>query len=339
MSDARLCFTGTSIARLLAPAALLLIVTITGCSKIQVKLGTRVSLAKIPMTSMEATLPNGSAIAPGEKSPLVVSLTGQDGNIWETEGKGKGKILWKDLTIMPTVVSVNNKGVISLPRDPRVSDGKIGHIDVTAPSQPTLHASLDIPLRYDYPFTSTYAGVSGNNGTDGMNGAAGFDGTPGSLDPNNPSPGSNGSNGTDGTAGSDGGDGNDGPPLQVRVALRPGTHPLLQIGVSAPGHKERFYLVDPQGGSLTVRSNGGDGGKGGKGGQGGRGGSGGIGTPNGNDGSNGMNGSDGRNGSPGNPGKITITYDPQTKPYLAAIHLPNQNPKPIFNEQPVAPLW
>jgi hypothetical protein len=338
MGHARSRFADTSsIARLFATAAFFL--TITGCSKIQIKLGTRVSLAKVPMTSMEATLPNGSAIAPGEKSPLVVTLTGQDGKIWETEGKGKGKILWKDLTVTPTVVTVNKKGVVSLPRDPRVSDGKAGHVDIAAPSQPTLHASLDIPLRYDYPFTSTYTGASGNNGTDGMSGADGMGGTSGSTDPNNPSPGGNGSNGTDGTDGSNGTDGSDGPPIQVQVALRSGTHPLLQIGVSAPGHKERFYLVDPQGGSLTVRSNGGDGGKGGRGGQGGRGGSGGMGTPNGNDGSSGRNGSDGRDGSTGNPGKITITYDPQTKPYLAAIHLPNQNPKPIFNEQTVAPLW
>lgn len=213
------------------------------------------------------------------------------------------------------------------------------HVDITAPSQATLHASLDIPLRYDYPFTSTFGGASGTNGTDGVRGIDGISGTPGSMDPNNPCPGGDGSNGTNGTDGTNGGDGSDGPPVQVRVALRSGTHPLLQIGVSAPGHKDRFYLVDPQGGSLTVRSNGGDGGKGGQGGQGGRGGSGGIGTPNGRDGSSGMNGSDGRNGSPGNPGEIAITYDPQAKPYLAAIHLPNQNPKPIFNEQPVAPLW
>lgn len=326
-------------AKIVTSLNVLALLALTGCSNIQIKLGTRVSLAKIPMTSMEATLPKGSAIAPGEKSPLVVTLTGQDGKIWETEGSGKGKILWKDLTVTPTVVSVNKKGVVSLPRDPRLSDGKTGHVDITAPSQATLHASLDIPLRYDYPFTSTFGGASGTNGTDGVRGIDGISGTPGSMDPNNPCPGGDGSNGTNGTDGTNGGDGSDGPPVQVRVALRSGTHPLLQIGVSAPGHKDRFYLVDPQGGSLTVRSNGGDGGKGGQGGQGGRGGSGGIGTPNGRDGSSGMNGSDGRNGSPGNPGEIAITYDPQAKPYLAAIHLPNQNPKPIFNEQPVAPLW
>ncbi len=70
------------------------------------------------------------------------------------------------------------------------------------------------------------------------------------------------------------------------------------------------------------------------------GGSGGIGTPNG---SSGSSGSDGRNGSDGPPGRgglITVTYDPQVKPYLAAIHLSSQNgPKPVMQEAPVAPLW
>lgn len=41
--------------------------------------------------------------------------------------------------------------------------------------------------------------------------------------------------------------------MQVRVAFRAGSHPLLQVEVSAAG-REKFYLVDPQGGSLTVRA-------------------------------------------------------------------------------------
>jgi hypothetical protein len=128
--------------------------------------------------------------------------------------------------------------------------------------------------------------------------------------------------------------------FEVRVALRSGTHPLLQIGVTSQGHKERFYLVDPQGGSLTVRSSGGAGGSGGKGGAAGRGGSGGAGSPNGNNGSDGTAGRDGSNGSPGTDGSITVTYDPQAKPFLGAIHLPGSGgPQPVFTEQSVAPLW
>ena len=162
------------------------------------------------------------------------------------------------------------------------------------------------------------------NGSDGMDGASG---SMGSMDPNNPSAGGNGGNGTDGSNGQDGGPGGDAPPVQVRLALRTGNHPLIQVSVSAIG-KQKLYLVDPQGGSLTVKADGGPGG------------SGGMGTPSG---SNGTSGSDGRNGydgSPGRGGSITVTYDPQVKPFLAAIHLSNNGGSPpVFKEEPVAPLW
>jgi hypothetical protein len=65
-----------------------------------------------------------------------------------------------------------------------------------------------------------------------------------------------------------------------------------------------------------------------------------MGTPSG---SSGLSGADGRNGfdgSPGRGGSITVTYDPQAKPFLATIRLSNQSgPKPVFNEEAVAPLW
>ena len=78
----------------------------------------------------------------------------------------------------------------------------------------------------------------------------------------------------------------------------------------------------------------------GKGGSGGRGGSGGIGSQNGSNGSDGSSGNDGRSGSQGRGGLITVTYDPQVKPYLSTIRLSSQNgPRPIYQEQTVAPLW
>lgn len=201
--------------------------------------------------------------------------------------------------MVATVVSVNKKGVITLPQDPRVSDGKTGHVSITVPSHPGVSAELDIPLRYNYNFVSTFAGSSGMSGMNGTNGTDGMSGSMGSLDPNNPSAGGDGTNGSNGTDGTNGGDGGPGPAVQVRVALRAGSQPLLQVGVTSPGHKERFYLVDPQGGSMTVKSDGGAGGAGGKGGSGGRGGSGGIGSPNGSNGSDGSSGHDGSSGSDG----------------------------------------
>jgi hypothetical protein len=316
------------------------LVVLTGCSTVKVHLGLRLSLAKTTVTSMEASQFKHPGIGPGEKSSLIVEFTQPDGTVLVTEGKGKGKILWSDLSVTATVVSVNKKGVLSLSADPRVSDGKTAHITVTVPSHPGMNANLDVPLRYNYKFVANYSGASGSNGSDGNNGSDGSSGTMGSLDPNNPSAGGNGGDGTNGTNGSDGEPGGDAPSVQVQVTLRPGAHPLLQVGVTAKGRKEHFYLVDPQGGSLTIMDEGGAGGSGGKGGRGGSGGSGGIGSPSGSSGNSGSNGSDGSNGSPGRSGNITVTYDPQVKPYLAAILTSNQGaPKPVFTEAPVPPLW
>jgi hypothetical protein len=285
------------------------------------------------------SLPKGPAIAPGEKLGLVVNFTQPNGKPLVTEGQGKGKVLWKDLSVTPSVVTADQKGNITLPHDPRKSDGKMAHVVVTAPSHPDLHAELDIPITYDYNFVANFSGApgsSGFNGADGMNGA---DGSPGSIDPNNPSPGGNGGNGTNGSDGQDGGPGGDAPPVTVMVTLRPGAHSLLQASVSAAG-KRRLYLVDPQGGALSVSADGGPGGAGGKGGSGGRGGAGGSGTPSGSSGSNGADGRNGFDGSPGKAGSITVTYDPSAKPYLTAIHLSNRGgPPPTFIEAPVATMW
>ena len=323
-----------------AGLGLIAVAALSGCSRIQVGLGLRVNLAKLPVTTIEASLPNGSAIAPGETSPLVVTLTQADGKELVTAGKGKGKVQWKDLAVVTTVVSVNKKGVLTLPHDPRVSEGKTGHVTVTVPSHPGMVAELDVPLRYDYPFVAAYAGASGSSGSSGMNGTDGMSGSPGSMDPNNPSPGGDGTAGGNGSDGGDGGDGGPGPAVQVMVALKPGTQPLLEFGVMAAGKKERFYLVNPVGGSLTVKSDGGAGGSGGKGGSGGRGGSGGSGTPSGNSGSDGSSGRDGSDGRAGKGGSINVTYDPAVAPYLAEIKVSNPGgPKPVFTQAAVGPLW
>lgn len=77
-----------------------------------------------------------------------------------------------------------------------------------------------------------------------------------------------------------------------------------------------------------------------RGGRGGRGGSGGMGTPNGSNGSDGSSGRNGFDGSPGRGGSIAVTYDPQAKPFLTAMHLSNRGgPPPVFKEELVAPLW
>ncbi len=310
-----------------------------GCSSMKVKMGWRVDLNKTPVSSIQASLPKGPAIAPGQKSPLVVALTEPNGQVLLTEGQGAGKVMWKDLQITATVVLADEHGILSFPEDPRASFGKVGHVVVTVLSRPNLHAELDVTVRYDVAFYSDFSGRPGMSGLNGSDGLSGISGTSGSMDPNNPSPGGDGSNGTNGSDGKDGDPGGSAPPIDVRLALQPETHPLLQVSVSAPGHR-RLYLVDPKGGSLTVKADGGPGGSGGHGGRGGRGGSGGIGTPSGHDGSNGLDGRNGFDGPQGKGGLITVTYDPQVRPFLGALHLSSRNgPAPIYKEAPVSPIW
>ena len=79
----------TTLAAFLGMASLL---ALGGCTSVKVKLGMKVYLAKTPIASIQASLPKGPAIAPGEKSPLVVVVTGPDGKVLQTEGQGKGKV-------------------------------------------------------------------------------------------------------------------------------------------------------------------------------------------------------------------------------------------------------
>lgn len=314
---------------------------LTGCAAIQVHiLRSKVYLNTVPATAMQVSLPKGPGIAPGDRLPLVVTFTTADGKVFTTEGAGHGKILWQDLKLSATVAGVNNKGVLSLPSDPRLSDGKLPHVTVTAPSHPALKAEMDVPLRYDRSFAAMFEGNSGLNGADGSDGIDGSSGMMGSTDPDHPEAGGDGTDGTNGSDGQNGEDGSDGPSVLVRVTLRQGSQaPLLQIAVLAE-RKLTMFLVDPNGGSLTVKSAAGDGGSGGKGGRGGRGGSGGIGTPDGQDGHDGLDGNDGLSGSPGHDGQITVIYDPKVQPFLSAIRLPKSSgPAPVFREEPVGPLW
>jgi hypothetical protein len=325
---------------LLSTALVVGLVSLAGCSAINVKLGRRVDLTKTPVTSIEVSLPKGPGIAPGQKLPLVVTAMQANGKPLLTEGAGKGKIQWKDLKVTPAVVTADAKGNILLARDPRVSDGKSGHVTISVPSQPGIaSAELEIPFRYNVAFNCNFSGATGSSGNSGFDGQAGSPGSMGSTDPNNPSPGGNGGNGTDGSNGGDGGPGGNAPPVQVQMTLQAGAQLLVQVEVSASG-KKRYYLVDPSGGSLAVRADGGAGGTGGRGGRGGSGGSGGIGSPSGSSGSSGQDGRNGDDGSMGRGGLITVLYDPATKPYLSVLHLSSKNgPTPTYQQQSIPLLW
>src|ERR1035438_2340194 len=153
------------------------LLALSGCAAVQVRLGMKVSLAKTPVASIEVTQPKGQGIGPGQKSPLVVAVTQPDGKVLQTEGAGHGKVLWQDLVVTPTIVTVSKKGVITLPKDPRKSDGKLPTVTITVPSHPDVHTELDIPLRYDYAFVSNFSGASGSSGMNGMDGTDGMSGS------------------------------------------------------------------------------------------------------------------------------------------------------------------
>jgi hypothetical protein len=237
-------------------------------------------------------------------------------------------------------VTFDNKGNVKLAADPRISDGKTGSVSITVPSNPAVKpAELEIPFRYNVAFKANFSGAPGQSGMDGTNGIDGSSGSPGSTDPNNPSPGGNGGDGTNGSDGGNGWPGGDAPPVTVRATMQTGSQPLIQFTVAAAG-KTKYYLVDPNGGSLTIMANGGSGGRGGQGGRGGAGGQGGSGTPDGSSGSSGMNGSDGMAGPDGRGGLITVTYDASVQPYLSAIKLQSYDgPKPVMLQGAVAQLW
>lgn len=303
----------------------------------------RVRLETVSLASMEASLPD-QGIAPGEKKSLVITFLKTDGSHLQTEGEGQGLVLWDDLRVSTTLGMVNGKGQLALPADPRISEGKTPHITVTVPSHPDLGAELDVPVRYDRPFVAQFSGREGASGASGTDGLDGSSGSFGSMDPDHPSAGGDGGDGGSGGSGSNGWPGEDGAELRVQVALRHGFRPLLQVAVNGASRRELF-LVDPQGGSLTVKAEGGSGGSGGKGGRGGRGGSGGMGSPNGRNGSDGSSGRDGHAGRAGKAGAITVIYDPQAAHYLKALQFLNKDgdgrpgPPVSFIAAPVPPLW
>lgn len=329
----------------------------SGCSALAVRLGMRVRLDTVPVTSASASLVSrrdGSkvtALGPGQSASLVVTATTADGKQFVTAGAGKGKVAFDNYSIEASIVQVSKRGLVSLSADPRVSDGKVGHLRISPTAHPDVVAEVDVPPRYDLPFVVDFSGSSGFDGPeglDGLDGMSGSPGTPGTVDPTtgavgNPGPGGPGTSGGNGGDGSAGGDGSPGEDVHAWIRLEPGPRPLLQIKVSGSSRRQEFYLVDPNGGSLRIVSNGGAGGRGGHGGKGGRGGAGGNGFPNGLSGTDGSPGSDGRPGSDGLAGAITLSIDPAAQPYMKCVSWLNRGragPGTVRTTvEPVAALW
>jgi hypothetical protein len=257
-------------------------------------------------------------------------------------------VLFDSFTFTATTVTVNKKGVVSLVADPRISEGVLPHIQIAVVGHPDVTAELSIPVRYDVAFVANFAGKLGSKGLDGLDGRAGSSGTDGSVDISNPSAGpSAGGQGGDGTNGEDGRDGDPGQAgeaVHVWMTLKGADHPLFQVRAASSKHAQLF-LIDPNGGSLTIDASGGAGGAGGSGGRGGRGGSGGSGFPPGLSGQDGRDGFSGHAGADGAAGSIVVSVDSQAQPYLSKLQLINKNgggapgPKPEIRIETVAPIW
>lgn len=302
----------------------------------------KIDFATAPVASMSVALTNATAVGPGEKKSLAVTIVAPDGTTWSTNGSGAHKVPWNVFALTSDVVDVDAKGKVSLIRDPRQIHGDFGHVTVTMPSHPELKAEADIPLRFNLSYRLDFSGSKGMDGMDGTNGTDGMSGTDGTVNADGTlGAGGNGSDGTNGTDGMNGGSGGNAPDVQVYLAPMPGNSRLIEASVSPGGMNPTYFLIDPQGGKLYVSADGGEGGRGGKGGRGGRGGSGGNGIPPGLSGHDGLDGQDGMSGSNGMGGRITVVYDPAVSPFLKQMLALSSmyGPSPEYVERPLQPLW
>jgi hypothetical protein len=312
-----------SLAALCAAMALAL----SGCEALMLATGQRTRLPDAPLKSVTAALPGNGALAPGGSAALSIIATTADGHQFATAGTGDGKVLADSYLFAASIAVVTTEGVVTLPDDPRLSEGRTPFVRVTVPGQPSLVTDLQIPVRYDVAYSAAYVGNDGEDGNSGDSGRDGRDGKAGSN-----SPGGGGGAGSNGSDGQGGGDGAPAPEVHVWITLQPGAHPLLRVRASESG-RDHLFVVDPQGGSLAIVSRGGRGGDGGSGGSGGRGGRGGAGTPSGSSGADGLDGRPGAPGAPGSAGYIDVTFDPSAAPYADRFRFASQT----GDESAVAP--
>ena len=195
------------------------------------------------------------------------------------------------------------------------------------------HPSLEnqflttLDYRKSYEFT--------DRGKSGWNGANGSDGSDGDV-------GQDGNHGADGSSGSDGRNADD---LELFATAYFDTiinEELLYVSITNLRYnKTKDYLINTQGGNITIISTGGTGGSGGNGGDGGDGGNGRTGErymirtrindstiietehqqPGGDGGNGGCGGNGSYGGNGGAGGTITLFYTQYAKPYLHLINL------------------
>lgn len=141
----------------------------------------------------------------------------------------------------------------------KIEDHRV-ELEVVARRNPEVRTTYSVLLDYKHNYSLRFYGSSGHNGFSGSDGASGF----------------NGCDGGNGQPGADGEPGYDGPDVGVWTDMYfDSTLNCALLYVFAENFQtgqEFKYLINPDGGKLTVSSNGGSGGDGGHGGSGGNGG-------------------------------------------------------------------
>lgn len=230
------------------------------------------SSSKLPVTQTSFRYDVNVARYPGSTVAIGFILTYSNGKMKMTKGLLQGTVAWKNYSLMVEGGSFHN-GKIKILDDPRlIKDNKL-IIMVRYNGMAVPNGTFEIPLDYRGKYVVSYSGRSGRDGNNGSVGRSSYDG--------------NGENGYDGYPGENGERGEVVSIYADTISVR-GLEMLKVATVGEYGRIERF-IINPNGGSLNVISNGGSGGKGGDGGMGGDGG----GSGRGGDGGNGNNGGNG----------------------------------------------
>src|ERR1700674_303366 len=75
-----------------------------GCSSIEVGLGLRMRLDKVPVTAISATLSPDPGLSPVKSGRLIITATTSDARQLVTVGAGRGKVLFDSFTLTATTV-------------------------------------------------------------------------------------------------------------------------------------------------------------------------------------------------------------------------------------------
>lgn len=278
------------------------------------------SSKKVTDLSVDLVGADTLAVCPGVPQAIEVELTLENGRTKHTRGSGRDHVAWRELKILFDGNPQDGTG-FTLYADPRRSLNGPMELRVELADRPEVAQTLSVVPRYDCAFTADFSGFQGAWGVGGASdGRDGRDGDEAERrdDGSWAGAGQDGRSGTDGSPGATGGQG--GPGGQARVFVQRvevGEQTLVQVLIEGEVLRDdawqartRRFLIDPDGGSLTVDVRGGAGGRGEEGGQGGEGGDGGDGDPPGGigAGADGGRGGDGGDGGPG--GNAEFYVDP-----------------------------